>query len=92
MNDLPTKVPGPPVCAATRDPLSLDPLAVRGAQAAALCAISRRLWGAMDSAAKIPRGRKLCRAKVWLVEELRDWLRAGCPDRATWEARREGGR
>jgi hypothetical protein len=70
----------------------MERLAVRAEHASALCDVSRRLWGAMDSAGRIPRGRRLGRAKVWLVEELREWLRAGCPDRATWEARKEAGR
>jgi predicted DNA-binding transcriptional regulator AlpA len=68
---------------------ALEPLAVRGDEAARLAGISPRLWRGLDSAAKVPRGVRLGRAKVWIVAELRDWLAAGAPSRDRWETLRE---
>jgi hypothetical protein len=72
----------------SRPAVSVEPLAIRGAEAARLIGISPRLWRAMDAAGKIPRGRRLGRAKIWPVDELREWLRAGCPPRDRWEQSR----
>jgi predicted DNA-binding transcriptional regulator AlpA len=72
-------VDGPPV----------EPLAVRGDAAAKLCGVSPRLWRALDTSGRIPRGRRLARAKIWVISELREWLAAGCPTRDAWESRRQ---
>jgi hypothetical protein len=70
---------------------AVEPLAVRGDEAARLCGVSPRLWRALDSSGRVPRGRRLGRAKIWSVDELRAWLRAGCPARDRWESMQERG-
>lgn len=35
---------------------------------------------------RLPLGFRIGRSRRWLVEEIQSWLRAGCPDRKTWEA------
>jgi predicted DNA-binding transcriptional regulator AlpA len=46
---------------------------------------SIRAW---DAAGKLPRPVKIGGRVVWVVSEIRAWLEAGAPDRATWEARK----
>ena len=55
---------------------ALEPLAVRGDEAARLAGVSPRRWRGLDASARIPRGIRLGRAKVWSVDELRRWLAA----------------
>ena len=67
---------------------TLPQLAVRGDDAARLCGVSPRLWRALDSSGRCPRGTRLGRAKVWVVGELQAWLAAGAPSRDRWETMR----
>jgi predicted DNA-binding transcriptional regulator AlpA len=47
----------------------------------------RTLW--RDHAAgRIPRPIQLGGTTRWRIDEIREWVTAGCPDRATWEATR----
>ena len=52
-----------------------------------LCAGVRtvRTW---DAAGKLPTPLRIGGRVVWRVDEVRAWLDAGAPDRATWEARK----
>jgi predicted DNA-binding transcriptional regulator AlpA len=62
-------------------------LLVGAKQAAAMCGKSLRTWRSWDSAGWIPRPIRIGRSTLWRVEELHDWVAAGCPRRADWEAR-----
>ena len=65
--------------------IQAEPLLVSAKGAAALCAISERLWRSWDSAGKVPAAViAQTGVKRWLWAELRDWSRAGCPSRARW--------
>ncbi|MFL5330870.1 MAG: helix-turn-helix transcriptional regulator [Gemmataceae bacterium] len=64
-----------------------EPLLLRAKQAAAMCGKSLRTWRTWDSAGWIPRPVRIGRSTLWRADELRDWVRAGCPRRAEWEAR-----
>ena len=66
-----------------------SPLAVRAAEAARLIGVKSRHFRALDSSARLPRGLRLGRAKIWRVDELRAWLAAGCPSRDEWERQRQ---
>jgi predicted DNA-binding transcriptional regulator AlpA len=44
---------------------------------------SIRTW---DAAGKLPRPIRLGGRVVWRIDEIRKWLAAGAPDRATWES------
>lgn len=46
----------------------------------------------MDDAAKLPRPVMVgARSLRWVRQTIVEWLAAGCPDRATFEANRKGG-
>lgn len=51
-----------------------------------LCAVSRGQWFRLARSGKtpLPSARLGERRPVYLVEELKSWLEAGAPDRATW--------
>lgn len=66
--------------------LTTQPLAVSARQLAGMLDLSVRTIRTMDAAGKLPRGVRFGRSVRWPVDELRDWLAAGCPDRASWEA------
>ncbi len=64
-----------------------EPLAVDAQQLGRMLGLSVRTVRTMDSAGRLPRPVKLNGTSVrWLVNEVREWLAAGAPDRATWEA------
>lgn len=49
---------------------------------------SRHLWN-LDRDGKIgPKPVRLGKSRRWQSDQVRAWLNAGCPDRATWEAQR----
>jgi predicted DNA-binding transcriptional regulator AlpA len=64
------------------------PLLIAARRAAAMCGKSLRTWRSWDAAGWIPRPVRIGRSTLWRVEELREWIAAGCPRRAEWEARR----
>ncbi|MCH8851419.1 MAG: AlpA family phage regulatory protein [Planctomycetes bacterium] len=73
----------------SESPRQLEPLALSAPDAARLCGVSRSQWWKLHSAGKIPLPVRLgTRAPRWRVDELREWLAAGCPDRAAWERTR----
>jgi predicted DNA-binding transcriptional regulator AlpA len=60
--------------------------AIGAADSAALCGISKPSWDRMNSAGKTPQPIRLLGSVRWMRAELLDWLAAGAPDRARWEA------
>jgi predicted DNA-binding transcriptional regulator AlpA len=56
-------------------------------QAATICGKSLRTWRTWHSAGWIPRPVRIGRSTLWRADELREWVAAGCPRRAEWEAR-----
>lgn len=64
------------------------PLLVSAKQAASMCSKSLRTWRTWDAAGWIPQPMRIGRSTLWRVDELREWVEAGCPRRAEWEARR----
>jgi predicted DNA-binding transcriptional regulator AlpA len=72
---------------------AVEPLLLSARQAAALCAVSLASWHRMNAAGRCPAPLRLSPGCVrWRAEELRDWIAAGCPARAQWQARRTNGR
>ena len=68
-------------------------LAVPAKDAATLCSLSRSHWWRLHTAGKVPLPVYLGnKAPRWRVDELRDWLTAGAPDRQTWQRMRKGQR
>jgi hypothetical protein len=60
-------------------------LALNCDECATAFGVSPRFWRALDSAGKVPRARRLGKAKRWDLDELRRWTACGCPGRAEWE-------
>jgi predicted DNA-binding transcriptional regulator AlpA len=70
----------------------VEALLLTADQAAALCGVSAATWYRMASAGRCPAPVRLSRGCVrWRAEELRDWIKGGCPPRGEWEARRAAG-
>lgn len=57
-------------------------------ESADLCRVDVGTWYRWYGARKCPAPIKLGGCTRWRRVELEAWAEAGCPDRATWEARR----
>ena len=70
----------------TKPPIKSEQLAYSAKDAAELLGISRAQLWQLHSAGKLPLPVRLgTTAPLWRVDELRAWLAAGAPDRATWQ-------
>jgi predicted DNA-binding transcriptional regulator AlpA len=63
---------------------------IRARKACRLYDVSEATWWRWDAAGKIPAGIKIGGVKRWRRAELEAHIRAGCPDRRTWQALQEG--
>ena len=63
-------------------------LLLKAREAAAVCGKSERSWRTWDAGGKIPRPIRIGRSTLWRYDELCAWVKAGCPDRKTWETRK----
>ena len=72
------------VLLADDEPQSLQ---VTAKQSAQICGKSLRTWRTWDAAGLIPQPVRIGRSTLWRLEELRDWIQAGCPRREEWESR-----
>jgi hypothetical protein len=63
----------------------LPALAADAGGVARMLGVSKRSVNTYDAAGLIPRPFRLSGRTLWNVRELRRWLDAGSPDRATWE-------
>ena len=77
------------VVSATR---AFQPLAAGVSEVAELLGISASMVRKLDRTGRMPRPLRLGTRKVWDLDELRRWSRAGAPSRDRWEALRGGGR
>ena len=63
-----------------------QPLAVDARTLGLMLSLSVRTIRKLDSSGKLPRPLKIGGHAVrWVVDEIRDWLAAGSPDRRAWE-------
>ena len=67
-------------------------LALDAKALAAALHVSLRTIRVLDSGGKLPKPIRLGRSVRWPTEELCDWLRAGAPNRETWETLRRNGK
>ncbi len=68
-------------------------LLVDAKRAAEMCSKSLRTWRAWDARGLIPRPVRIGgHSTLWRVAELEEWVAAGCPPRAEWEARKQPSR
>lgn len=64
-------------------------LAVNAKQLAVMLALSERTIRQLDASGKLPKPVTIgLRSVRWPIDEIRDWLAADAPDRATWNAMR----
>lgn len=56
---------------------------------AKMLGVSVRHVERLDSSGRLPKSLRLGRAKRWVVDDIKAWLRAGCPDRRTWTQQKE---
>jgi predicted DNA-binding transcriptional regulator AlpA len=78
---MPSDTPTPDVL-----PMPLSPMLVGAKEAGRLCGRSEASWWRDHAAGRCPAPIKLGGKTLWRIEELRQWVDAGCPDRKTWEA------
>ena len=64
----------------------MEPIVVRGKELAKLLSVSLVSVRRMDSAGKLPKPVRLGGCVGWRVDEIKDWLQAGSPDRVRWQA------
>ena len=69
----------------------IEPILVDARGAGALCGKCERTWRAWDAQGHIPTAIRIGRSTLWSVDELRDWVDAGCPERTIWHALRSSG-
>ena len=73
-----------------REARAMNALAVEATQAARLCGVSRATWYSLRKAGRVPKPIRLGRRVLWRIEELREWMAAGCPPMSRWEAVKNG--
>jgi excisionase family DNA binding protein len=67
-------------------------LAISSEEAAKLLDISKRHFASLHAQGRIPKPISLGRSVRWSVDELREWLAAGAPERSRWEMMKKGER
>lgn len=66
----------------------LKPLVVNARLLARLLSCGVRTIRTLDASGKLPKPIRIGGSVVWLVDEIREWLACGAPDRESWEARK----
>jgi len=66
----------------------VEPLLLNAKQVAATLGIGESTIWQLHAGGKLPLPIKLNRRTLWAAEELRDFVRAGCPQRQKWLAMR----
>ena len=74
------------------NPTEEPPLVVDARRLAKFLCAGLRTVRAWDAAGKLPSPIRLGGKVVWRLDEIRDWLAAGAPRRAEWQARRAAAR
>jgi predicted DNA-binding transcriptional regulator AlpA len=64
-------------------------IAISARQLSQMLGVSLRQCWRLSSAGKLPKPIRLGGSVRWNRQEVTDWFEAGCPDRKTWEARKE---
>jgi predicted DNA-binding transcriptional regulator AlpA len=68
------------------DPQTIEPILVNATGAARLLSVSRSKFYQMNSAGLVPMPIYLGGCARWSIEEIRGYVRAGCPGREQWNA------
>jgi excisionase family DNA binding protein len=74
----------------TKTHSQIEPLLLSSAKAAEVLNISRSMFYSLDSSGRIgPVAIKLGSRSLWSREELAEWVRADCPPRHEWQAKKK---
>lgn len=64
----------------------VEKLLINASDAAKILGVGRSLFYEMNSSGRLgPTSVVLGSKNLWSVDELREWVRAGCPARETWQ-------
>ena len=85
-----TKTPAAEQCRVAPPPSAVEPMVLNAEDAGRMCGRSEASWWRDHAAGRIPAPVRIGRSTLWRVQELRDWLAAGCPTRTIWQAMRGG--
>ncbi|MDI9431684.1 MAG: helix-turn-helix domain-containing protein [Planctomycetota bacterium] len=66
-------------------------MAISARELAETLGISLRQVWRLSSAGKLPKPLKIGGSARWNRQEIVEWFEAGCPDRRTWQAKKEVG-
>lgn len=68
-------------------------LLVNAFDAADMCGIGKSQWYGLVASGRAPAPIKLGRKSLWHKDELKDWIKAGCPAQRIWESmkKKKGG-
>ena len=69
----------------TTEVTSIVPLLLTARETAALLGTSRATLYRLHSSGRVPMPLRLGRSCRWRAEELRAWVKEGCPPRVRWE-------
>lgn len=67
----------------------MDSITVRAKELAKMLNVSLVTIRRADAAGKLPAPCRIGGCVLWDVAEVKRWIEAGSPDRATWEARKK---
>jgi predicted DNA-binding transcriptional regulator AlpA len=67
-------------------PMRHQPLLLKAAEAAALCAASEATWWRWNASGRCPRPVRCGGITRWRASDVRLWVALGLPDRRTFEA------
>ena len=88
---LPLRAAADPVTARPRS-RKQSPLVVDARRLARLLCCGVRSVRTWDAAGRLPAPLRIGGRVVWSVAEIKQWIRAGCPLREEWEARKAASR
>ena len=74
------------------DTQTLTPILLSVTETARTLGISPRLLSKLNSSGQLPQPIRLGRRTLWAADELRDYVRAGCPSRERWRQMKEAQR
>ena len=64
-------------------------IAISAKQLSWLLGVSLRQVWRLNATSKLPKNIRLGGSRKWSRAEIMRWFEVGCPDRQTWEARKE---
>ena len=63
-------------------------LLIDAREAADMCGLGRSTWLRHAASGRTPKSISLGGRTLWRLQEILDWVTAGCPSRHQWEAKR----